>query len=431
MLQALKLQPGQNLPLSSGSYHIESEIGRGGFGSVFKAVKDNGYFAIKVNRIWEMLPEDREEIKKRIKLEFEISHSIQSSHVVHAYSYDEIHENPVLVMDYCSGGNLGDKIGDPYQMAELNSLALQILHGISSLHFFNIIHRDIKPENILFNKDVALLTDFGISANLKGRLTKTDIRGYALKVFATMTYSPPEQSQKSQSFKSTGPATDVFSFGVIMYELITQGNLPFGNLDEFKDDSKAIEERKNEGKWDVEKLAACIGTSYWFKIIQRCLFPDPKIRFQTIDEIIALLESASGVEKIINQTVWKIQVIKGTDTGKDFNLSNLMKFKQKNMLTIGRMDAHDPLVNDIGIREEDGKTFISSRHGTFEYVIADNKTEWYLRDGQWYAVAGVSAWNPSRNGLFINEVQIDKNGVQLKNNDVIRIGKSLLRFYGE
>ncbi|HLO57294.1 MAG TPA: FHA domain-containing serine/threonine-protein kinase [Bacteroidales bacterium] len=431
MLQTLKLQSGQNLSLSSGNYFIDSEIGKGGFGSVYKGVKDNRYFAIKVNRLWEMLPEDREEIKKRIKLEYEISHGIQSSHVVHAYSYDEINENPVLVMDFCPDGNLREKIGKPYNTEELNSLALQILQGISSLHFFNIIHRDIKPENILFNKDVALLTDFGIAANLKGRLTKTDIRGHALKVFATMTYSPPEQSQKSQSFKSTGPTTDIFSFGVILFELITQGSLPFGNLDEFKDDSKAIEDRKTEGKWDVDKLAACIGTGYWFKIIQRCLFPDPKIRFQTIDEIIALLDSNMDQETFIKQTVWKIQVVEGTDNGKEFNLTNLMKFKQKNMLTMGRMDAGDPFINDIGIREEGNKTFISSRHATFEYVKAENRPQWYLRDGQWYAIDGIPSWNPSRNGLYVNEIQIDKNGVLLKNNDVIRMGKSLLRFYGD
>jgi serine/threonine protein kinase len=431
MLQALKIQAGETLRLSSGDYFIESEIGKGGFGSVYKAARDNRHYAIKINRIWELLPEDRDEIRKRIRQEFEISNSIQSSHIVHAFSLDEVNENPVLVMEYCPDGNLREKIGKSYKADEINNLALQILHGISSLHFFNIVHRDIKPENILFNKNLALLTDFGISANLKSRLTRTDIRGHALKVFATISYSPPEQSQKSQAFKLTGPATDIFSFGVIMYELLTLGNLPFGNLEDFEEDSKIVEDKKVNGQWDLDKLVNFTGTNYWFKIIQRCLYPDPRVRFQSTDEILNILNTNSSQDTLLAQMVWKIQVIAGIDTGKEYNLTNLMKFKHKRIVTIGRHDDKDPFVNDIGVREDTGKTYISSRHGTFEYLVTDDKPQWYLRDGQWYTTGDIAGWHPSRNGIFVNDIKIDKNGILLNNNDVIKIGNSLLRFYCE
>jgi serine/threonine protein kinase len=430
MLQAIKIQPGEYLKLSSGTYFIEREIGKGGFGSVYKAIKDNRAYAVKVNRIWEVLPEDREEIRKRIKQEFEISSSIQSAHIVHAHSYDEISENPILVMDYCPDGNLRGKIGKSYNIDEVNNIGLQVLQGISSLHFFNVIHRDIKPENILFKKDTALLTDFGISANLQSRLTKTDIRGHALKVFATLSYSPPEQSQKSQAYKLTGPTIDIFSFGVIMYELLTQGNLPFGNLEDFKEDSKIVEERKLNGKWDIEKLVKYTGTNYWFTIIQRCLYPDPRVRFQTTNEIINIINTNWSQNNLLSQIIWKILIIEGLETGKEYNLTNLAKFKYKNILTIGRYDKQDPFLNDIAIREEGG-SYISGRHGTFECIINNNIPQWSIRDGQWYKEDGIPGWHPSRNGIKVNDIKIDKNGLVLNNNDVIKIGKTKLRFFCE
>jgi serine/threonine protein kinase len=93
MLQAVRINPGDRITLSSGIYQIEDEIGSGGFGTVFKAKKDGNFYAIKLNRFWELLPDDREDLKKRIKLEYEISNGIYSEHIVHAFSYDEMNGN--------------------------------------------------------------------------------------------------------------------------------------------------------------------------------------------------------------------------------------------------------------------------------------------------------------------------------------------------
>jgi serine/threonine protein kinase len=426
MLQKVKIKTGDYLDLSSGTYFIEKEIGEGGFGSVYKAKKDEQYYAIKLNRIWELLPGDREEIKERIKQEFEISHSIQSSHIVHAYSMDEIHENPVLVMDYCSDGSLRNRIGNSYDSDTINNIAVQILYGINTLHSFGIIHRDIKPENILFKKDLVMLTDFGISVNLKHRLTETDIRGHSLKVFATLSYSPPEQSQKSLAYKHTGPTIDIFSFGVIMYELITKGTLPFGNIREFQDDSKIIEEKKISGDWDEKSFKKITDTNHWFTIIRKCLDPDSEKRYQSTDEIIELLVTNSP--KLINEnTSWIIQIIEGCEPGKEYNLTNLSKNMKKNVLTIGRFDKENPFTNDIAIKE-DFTNYISTHHGTIECVIINGVTKWFLRDGQWYLKDDKKGWYLSKNGIEINSKKIDKVGVSLSNNDIIKIGKIIIKF---
>jgi len=426
MLQKVKIKTGDYFNLSSDTYFIEKEIGEGGFGSVYLAKKNEQYYAIKLIRIWELLPGDREEIKERIKQEFEISHSIQSSNIVHAYSMDEINENPILVMDYCSDGSLRNKIGNSYDLDTLNKIAIQILYGINTLHSFGIIHRDIKPENILFKKDLALLTDFGISVNLKHRLTETDIRGHSLKVFATLSYSAPEQSQKSLAYKRTGPTLDIFSFGVIMYELITKGTLPFGNIKEFQDDSKIIEEKKITGDWDEKSLRKITDMNYWFTIIKKCLDPDSDKRYQSTDEIIKLLVANSP--KLINENIsWIIQTIEGCDVGKEYNLTNLSKNLKKNVLTIGRFDKENPFINDIAIKE-DSTNYVSSHHGTLECIILKGLTKWFLRDGQWYLKDDEKGWHLSRNGIEVNSKKIDKYGVLLSNKDMIKIGKIIIKF---
>jgi len=428
MLQAVRINPGDRITLSSGIYQIEDEIGSGGFGTVFKAKKDGNFYAIKLNRFWELLPDDREDLKKRIKLEYEISNGIYSEHIVHAFSYDEMNGNPVLVMDYCPDGNLRRRIGKPFNSEDLNRIIIQILSGLNVLHSYDIIHRDIKPENILFKSNTALLTDFGISANLKNRVTQRNIRGHALKVFATISYSPPEQSQKNVAFKLTGPTNDIFSFGVILYEMITQGNLPFGDITEFKEGSEAIEKRKIQGEWNIEILKNYTNNQTWIEIIEKCLRPDPVMRFRSVNEIIQKVVALKTNNK--RDAKWKLKILVGPDAGKKFNITNLSHYKNKRILTIGRFDESNPLVNDIPICEG-SSTFLSLHHATLECIIKDEVPTWYIRDGQWYVRDGIKGWYLSTNGIKVNDNKIDEFGIELKANDIIKIGKIMVSLISE
>ena len=424
MLQAVKINPGDRIELSSGVYQIENIIGSGGFGTVFKANKDSNSYAIKLNRIWELIPDDREDLKKRIKLEYEISNGIHSEHIVHAYSYDELNENPVLVLDYCPDGNLRRKIGKPFNTEDLNRIIIQILSGLNVLHSYDIIHRDIKPENILFKSSKALLTDFGISANLKNRVTQRNIRGHALKVFATISYSPPEQSQKNIAFKLTGPTNDIFSFGVILYEMITEGNLPFGDITEFQIDSEAVERRKIEGDWNIGTLKRYTKNQTWIEIIEKCLRPDPEMRFRSVNEVLQKI-GVHSAERTKRDSKWKLKILVGPDAGKEFNITNLSRFKNKRILTVGRFDECNPLVNDIPICEG-SSTYLSLHHATLECIIKDEVPAWYIRDGQWYVRDGKKGWFLSTNGIEVNNTKIDQFGIELKANDIIRIGKIII-----
>jgi len=425
MLKAVAIQVGQQLKLTSGTYQIDSEIGTGGFGNVFKARKENTDYAIKLIRIWELMPDDRDDIRKRIKLEYDISNTIHSAYLVHAYSYDEFHENPVLVMEYCPDGNLRKRIGTEFTHTELVNISIHILSGLNTLHAYEIIHRDVKPENILFKDGIALLTDFGISANLKSRVTKPNIMGHAIKVFATLSYSPPEQSQKNIAYKQTGPTNDIFSFGVILYEMITRGGLPFGNMEDFKTDAKIIEDRKTNGEWDSQQLLSAIKHQVWYDIISRCILPDPEVRFQSAMEILDLIKGLDPeiAQKNLN---WKLVVVEGDDAGRQYNLTKLAKSLNKRILSMGRYVAGMPRINDISISEKKG-AYISKHHGTLEFEINNAQTCWYIRDGQWYEKDNLKGWYPSTNGIKVNNERIDQSGRQLNNNDLIKIGKVLYK----
>jgi serine/threonine protein kinase len=306
---------------------------------------------------------------------------------------------------------------------DLNRIIIQILSGLNVLHSYDIIHRDIKPENILFKSNTALLTDFGISANLKNRVTQRNIRGHALKVFATISYSPPEQSQKNVAFKLTGPTNDIFSFGVILYEMITQGNLPFGDITEFKEGSEAIEKRKINGEWNIEILKNYTNNRTWIEIIEKCLRPDPVMRFRSVNEIIQKVGALKTNNK--RDAKWKLKILVGPDAGKKFNITNLSHYKNKRILTIGRFDESNPLVNDIPICEG-SSTFLSLHHATLECIIKDEVPTWYIRDGQWYVRDGIKGWYLSTNGIKVNDNKIDEFGIELKANDIIKIGKIMV-----
>lgn len=424
MLQTVQIKPGDRIKLSSGTYQIEDEIGAGGFATVYKGIREGDCYAIKLNRIWELLPDDREDLKKRIRLEYEISSGILSEHIVHAFSYDEINENPVLVMEYCPDGSLRKKIGKHLGDDELTKIIVQILSGLNILHSHEIIHRDIKPENILFKNNRALLTDFGISANLKNRVTQRNIRGHALKIFATLSYSPPEQSQKNIAFKSTGPTNDIFSFGVIMFEMITEGKLPFGDFEEFNEDSEIVEKRKAQGVWKSEVLKKHTGNKTWIEIIERCLQPDPKMRFQSTNEILQRV-GALMPGTINTGADWKLRVLGGPDAGKEFNITHLSRVMKKKILTIGRFNEINPPINDIPINEG-SSSYISLHHGSLECIIKNETSSWYIRDGQWCSKDGQKGWHLSRNGIKVNSMPVDRFGVEIHNNDQIEIGKLVL-----
>ncbi|MFX0212292.1 MAG: serine/threonine protein kinase, partial [Candidatus Hodarchaeota archaeon] len=192
-------------------YKILEKLGEGGMGVVYKA-EDT-----KLDRIvaLKFLPENLlcdEEAKKRFVHEAKAASALNHPNITTVHEIDEVDGKCFIAMEYIEGKEKGLSI------EEVLRIALQTAEGLSKAHQKDIVHRDIKSDNIMFTPDGLIkIMDFGL-AKLKGvtKLTKTG------STLGTLQYMSPEQAQGEE----IDHRSDIFSFGVILYEMIT-GQLPF------------------------------------------------------------------------------------------------------------------------------------------------------------------------------------------------------------
>ncbi|WPP49132.1 FHA domain-containing serine/threonine-protein kinase [Catalinimonas niigatensis] len=423
----------QQIHLDGFDLLLKKEIGRGGFGSVYLIAYEGIDYAAKLYRMWEILPDEREDILQRIYQEYQISEKIESPHVVKMLAYQEIYGNPFLIMEFCEGGSLRNVIGKRLSFDEVLKIVKDICLGLHAMHEEGIVHRDIKPENILLKDKEYCITDFGISANLNRRITQTDIRGRAKQVFATAAYSPPEQASGALAYKSIGPTNDIYALGVLLYEILTLGKLPYGSFEAYENDPISYEAKKKNESWDQQSLFAAQAAPLWIDIIQQCLRTKPAERFQNTDEILNVLPTenppASYPQRHIhNISSCCLEVVEGDQKGLVFFISRLAENKGKKKLTIGRWDKETHYSNDVLINERD-KDMTSRFHATLEqFINEDGSEQWLLRDGQWISLDGKMQWNTSTNGTYVNDRSIGKEGVLLLAEDIIKIGRTSLKF---
>jgi len=425
----IDIQEGSIIQSSTRTYTAEKLLGEGGFGSVYKVSDGSKGYALKITKMWTFMPNERLEYAKRFKQEFEYGSLFKSPYLVKSYDYDLANGNPFIVMDLCSGGTVRDMIGVANTTFQIDQVAHGILCGLRDLHSEGIIHRDLKPENILFDANkTPLLSDFGISASIKKRHTVANFLGHAKEVFATGTYSPPEQIDPRLAMKVMGPGNDFFAFGALMYELLTLGKFPFGDFDDFMNNMSAYEKRKKTEDWDRETLRASGVDAKWMNIIEHCLKAKPEDRFQSAEEIIQALgfrpEAARKVIEVKPDALWKLVVQNGEEIGRSYFISNLLEKKDSNIITIGWFNEEAPFTNDIGIAENFTE-YISNFHASMEYLTEENRFK--IKDGQFRSKNGVNDWYRSTNGLLVNGKSIDQHGIVLNPEDIISIGDTTLK----
>lgn len=402
------------------NYIVRNTLGHGSYGVVYLVTDRAGEeFALKLLKLWEVPAEIRNPMVARFDMEFETG-QIKSKYLVHSYNHGMENGNPYIVMDYCPGGDL-------YQNSaslDIPKVARCVLYGLKSLHQSGKVHRDLKPENVLRTKtgDYAL-TDFGIAGDRTKRMTEMNIIGKPKQIFGTYAYMPPEQVNPRRD-ATVLPTTDIFSFGVMMYQLIT-GFLPFGDLN---DERSLIPYLKNgkQGNWNREILARTSIGNEWVRMIEGCLKPNIHERLQDVDAVLKTLPfnkepifddyEDNFSTKIVNGLL--LRVMHGEEYGRVYYLDDIVNSKRNSILLMGRMNQQ--LRNDVPIREENS-TYVSRAHCTLE--LDYNLGEWVLRDGQWQS----PSWRKSTNGTFINSSEVSMNGTIIHPGDIISIGDTKLR----
>jgi eukaryotic-like serine/threonine-protein kinase len=202
-------------------YRIYELIGRGGMGVVYKAEDTKLKRTVALKFLPPVFSFDQE-AKKRFINEAQAASALQQHNICTIHEISESSDGQLfIVMDYYEGQTLNDRLKkSKLKLDEFFNLAAQIAEGISWAHKFGIIHRDIKPANILITKDgVAKILDFGL-AKLSGQTMMTKMGS----TMGTVAYMSPEQARG----EDVDHRTDIWSFGVVMYEMLT-GKPPFSS----------------------------------------------------------------------------------------------------------------------------------------------------------------------------------------------------------
>ena len=249
-------------------YKILEHLGGGGMGVVYKAQDTKLDRPVALKFLPPELTRDPE-AKQRFVHEAKAASALQHNNICAVHDIDQTEDARMfIVMDYYEGETLEKKIGrGPLGIEEAITITLQIVEGLKEAHAHGIVHRDIKPANILVAKSgVVKILDFGL-AKLPGQTRLTKIGTTA----GTAAYMSPEQARG----ESVDHRTDIWSLGVLVYEMVT-GQPPFRSNYEQALVYAILNESPIPPTTRVPSLPGILDT-----IIARALSKDPAERYQT------------------------------------------------------------------------------------------------------------------------------------------------------
>jgi tetratricopeptide (TPR) repeat protein len=202
-------------------YEIDGELGRGGMGVVYRArqLSLNRWVALKVLHFG---TDGDPSARTRLRIEAEAAGRLQHPNVVQIFEVGEFAGHPYLALEHVSGGSLESWVdGGVRHERESARIVESLARAVHHAHDHGILHRDLKPANVLLTAEqTPKITDFGLAKFIEQESGPT--RSEA--VIGTPSYMAPEQAAGDN--KQVGPATDVYSLGAILYELLT-GCPPF------------------------------------------------------------------------------------------------------------------------------------------------------------------------------------------------------------
>jgi eukaryotic-like serine/threonine-protein kinase len=276
----------------SNRYRIESSLGRGGMAEVFKAWDQERatYLALKVLR--QDLAQDTIFLR-RFKREAQILKKLEHPHIVRFYGVEVDRQYVFMLMDYVQGTSLQTEIfmknGTSMEKAMVSKVMQAICSALHYAHRKNLVHCDIKPGNIMINHtgDV-LLADFGIAR-------MTDAATSTMVGFGTPAYMAPELVLGIDPT----PQSDIYSMGVVLYEMVTGGERPFtgesANTTGMMTSEKVRWEQMNLKPPLPRQFNPAVSPELEM-VVMRCLEKTPGKRFASALDLLNAVEVALGGE---------------------------------------------------------------------------------------------------------------------------------------
>lgn len=267
-----------------GPYEILSAIGAGGMGEVYRA-RDTRLERIVAVKILPDHLSDRAELRERFEREARTVASLNHPHICTLHDIGQQDGTDFLVMEYLEGETLAERLKKgPLPLDQVLQYAIEIADALDKAHRKGITHRDLKPGNIMLTKSGTKLLDFGLAklrgpqaavANLSALPTEGSNLTAQGSIVGTLQYMAPEQLEG----KEADARTDIFAFGVVVYEMAT--------------DKKAF-----EGKSQASLIAKILETDpppmsslrpmtppALDRVVRRCLAKDPENRWQTARDL--------------------------------------------------------------------------------------------------------------------------------------------------
>lgn len=269
-------------------YRILEKLGGGGMGVVYKAEDTRLKRIVALKFLLSDVTQDPE-ARERFVLEAQAASALEHTNICSVHEIGEYNGQTFIVMGYYEGETLKNKIRQgPLPIEEVINIALQVARGLCRAHDAGIIHRDIKPANIILtSRGGVKIVDFGL-AKLSGStlLTRTG------STKGTVAYMSPEQMWEN----SVDARTDIWSLGVVIYEMLT-GHLPFPGEHE----APVIYGILNEEPAPPGDLRADVPPAL-NRIVQRALAKPPGERYQTAQELVSDLEALIAGSQLSRKT---------------------------------------------------------------------------------------------------------------------------------
>jgi len=289
-----------NLEIDSllGHYRILKKIGAGGMGEVYLAEDTKLDRKVAIKFLNEEFSKDADKLNRFIQEAKAVS-ALNHPNILTVYEIGENDDSNYIVTEFIEGKTLREHLS-PKETNSLNSIlkiAVQVAEALSAAHQAGIIHRDIKPENIMIRRDrLVKILDFGLAKLVEKKLetldaeaeTRAQINTKAGTILGTVSYMSPEQARG----KAVDERTDIWSLGVVLYEMLT-GKNPFSG--ETISDSLAALIHLEPKPLD-ENLPSELQ-----RIVRKTLQKDAGKRYQTIKDLLIDLEDVREELKIQNK----------------------------------------------------------------------------------------------------------------------------------
>jgi serine/threonine-protein kinase len=267
-------------------YRLLEQIGEGGMATVYRALDTRLGRTVAVKVLHPEYARDQPFLQ-RFQQEAEFAASLGAHpNIVAIYDIGSEGGIPYIVMELIEGESLKEMISEraPFTVIEAFGIGRQVALALDFAHKRGLVHRDIKPQNIVVTADgTAKVTDFGIAQSVSAsQLTRTGM------VIGTVHYFSPEQAQGRQAL----PASDIYSLGVILYEMLT-AHLPFDADNSIGVAMKHVhEEPPSPLTYNSTLPSAAVAT------VMRALAKDPELRYRDAAEFASALANPLAVESL-------------------------------------------------------------------------------------------------------------------------------------